>query len=435
MRGARVPKPGDDEFYSAPDGFEKLATGAVIRVRPVRIGLFGVIPQRVSAWQLLYRTQDLDGRPEVAVTTVLAPHGARPWGRPLLSFQCAIDAVAPQCLPSYALRQGARVIGALPQLELPQIGAALERGWLVSVPDHGGTAGRFGVPREPGYRALDAVRATIGHLGLDESNPVALGGYSGGGLATVWAAEVAGDYAPELNLVGAVAGSPVGDPGATLVRLQGTVFAGFPAVFVAGLCKAYPELDRRVRAGLSPEYAARLDRAARLATLPLLARFARSDVDRHITGGLRAFLATPQVATVIDDIRPGVVAPKLPLLVFQAVHDEVIDERDIAGLVDRYRAGGADVDYLRDRLGLHTPLQFAGTPLLLDWLADRLTGQQIAGHTRTVVSIGFDRRTARGQRRFAATVGRMLTGRPLRDRGTAAAPARIRRLRSRPVAS
>lgn len=99
--------PGDDPFYRAPAGIDHLALGTVLRSRAVEVALFGVVPQKVSAWQLLYRTNDLHGAPQVAVTTVLLPWDADPTAaRPLLSYQCAIDAVAARCFPSYALRRG-----------------------------------------------------------------------------------------------------------------------------------------------------------------------------------------------------------------------------------------------------------------------------------------------------------------------------------------
>ncbi len=197
--------PPDDPFYLAPPDLACLAPGTVVRTRPVELALFGLVPQRISAWQLLYRTCDLDGAPEVSVTTVLLPWDADPAvSRPLVSFQCAIDAVAPQCFPSYALRRGARTVGSIAPLELPIIAMALRQGWAVSVPDHEGLGGRFGAAREPGYRALDGIRAAVGFapLGLSPADPVALWGYSGGGLATAWAAELAAEYAPELNIVG-----------------------------------------------------------------------------------------------------------------------------------------------------------------------------------------------------------------------------------------
>ena len=157
--------PSEDPFYAAPNNLAGTAAGTVLRVRSVELALLGVVPQRFEAWQLLYRTTDLDGSPEVAVTTVLLPSGAERFGaRPLLAFQCAIDAVTERCFPSYALRRGARALGALPSYEFPLVANALERGWAVSIADHGGIHGRFGAPREPGYRVLDAARAARSFL-------------------------------------------------------------------------------------------------------------------------------------------------------------------------------------------------------------------------------------------------------------------------------
>ncbi|MBF6543422.1 lipase family protein [Nocardia brasiliensis] len=410
--------PEDDPFYAPPSPLDQLPPGAVVRARTVELALFGVVPQRVPAWQLLYRTCDLHGVPEVAVTTVLLPWGADPAAaRPLVSFQCAIDAVASKCLPSYALRRGARAAGAIPQLELPLIAAALTRGWAVSVPDHGGTAGRFGVAREPGYRALDGIRAALAFapLGLGPSTPVALWGYSGGGLATAWAAELAAEYAPELELVGAVAASPVGDPAKAFVRLNGGLFAGFAAVFTAGLRRAYPDLDRLLRAHLDARYLAWLAATETTATFPLLYRFARRDIDEHCRGGLAALLAAPALRAVLADIEPGAQAPAMPLLVVQGVYDEVIAVADVDALVARYTAAGAHVRYLRDRLSTHLLLQFSAVPVMLDWLGDRLARRALppAG-TETTWSLVLSRRALTGHLGFLRLLGRMLFARPIR---------------------
>src|SRR4029079_18044116 len=100
-------------------------------------------------------------------------------------------------------------------------------------------------PLEPGYRILDGLRAALRSdmLGLSATAPIGLWGYSGGGLATAWAAEVSGAYAPELNIVGAVLGSPVGDLGNTFRRLNGSYISGLPALVVAALTHIYPDLD------------------------------------------------------------------------------------------------------------------------------------------------------------------------------------------------
>ncbi len=416
----RPPRPDHDPFHRAPPGFEDRPAGTVLRSRVVELAVFGIIPVRVAAWQLLFRTRDVDGVPEAAVTTVLLPHDCAP-GRPLVSFHCAIDAVAPQCFPSYALRRGARALGAIPQLELPLIVAALDRGWVVSVPDHGGNEGRFGVAREPGYRALDAIRAASNFvpLGLNPRTPVALWGYSGGGLATVWAAELADSYAPELDIVGAVAGSPVGDPGAAFTRLNGTVFAGFAMVFTAGLCRGYPRLDAALRDRLHPRYLALLAEAERTATIPLLARLAGRDISRYTEGGLSALLRGPQLGEVLDDILPGRRAPRMPMLIVQGVHDEVIAVADVDALVRRYAEAGADVGYLRDRLSTHLPLEFLAVPVMADWIADRFAGWTPASGTRTVWSLAMSRRARASHRRLAALSFRLLTGRRIPGVGIA----------------
>ncbi|NEW44262.1 lipase family protein [Nocardia cyriacigeorgica] len=410
-----------DPFCVPPPNFAATAPGTVIRSRTVELAWFGRIPQRMRAWQLLYRTSDRHGDAEVALTTVLLPHGAEPSiGRPLVSFQCAIDAVASTCFPSYALRRGARVFGAIPQLEFPLIAHALARGWAVSVPDHEGMRGHFGAGREPGYRTLDGVRAALDFapLGLSAATPVGLWGYSGGGLATAWAAEVAADYAPDIDIVGAVAGSPVGDPAAAFVRLNGTMYAGFAAVYTAGLRRAYPELGALLADRLHPGFLRLLTEAESRATFPLLAKFARKNVDRHSDRGIAELVEQPQLQAVFDHIRPGGTAPKAPMLILQAIPDEVIAVADVDALVARYRAAGAQVYYLRDRLALHLPLEFLGTPTMADWLDDRFTGHALGVPTTTDVwSVARGRRSARGLRRFAAQVLRMIAARPIPHQG------------------
>ncbi len=113
---------------------------------------------------------------------------------------------------------------------------------MVTLSDHEGRGGYFGAPREPGHRVLDGIRATLRlpELGLDDGTPIGIFGYSGGGMASSWAAELAPTYAPELNLVGAVLGSPVGDPGEAFLKLNGGLNAGLPALVVSGLRHIYP---------------------------------------------------------------------------------------------------------------------------------------------------------------------------------------------------
>lgn len=196
-RDARPGLPGEDPFYLPPAGYHHAEPGTVLRSRDVELAFLGLVPQALHATQLLYRTTDRNGAPEAAVTTVIMPPDARA-GCPIVSYQCAIDAISATCFPSYALRRHAKVTGGLAQFELLLITAALAEGWAVSVPDHEGLDGMWGAPYEPGYHVLDGLRAALNseRLPLTDASPIGLWGYSGGGLASGWAAEMSGSYAP-----------------------------------------------------------------------------------------------------------------------------------------------------------------------------------------------------------------------------------------------
>ncbi|KZF08674.1 lipase [Rhodococcus sp. EPR-279] len=403
-------RPEDDPFYAAPDGYEAAPPGTILKVRPVEVAMFGRVRQRVDAWQLLYRTAELGGYPQASVTTVLRPRDAEPV---LLSYQCAIDGVASSCFPSYALRRGSRAFGAVPQFEFLLVLHALRRGWTISIPDHEGPDGHWGSPQEPGFCTLDAIRAALSFepLELNESTPVALWGYSGGGLATSWAAEMAPEYAPEIELVGAALGSPVGDPGSAFTRLNATLHAALPTLVVAGLRRTYPELDRVIRQHVNEDGMRILDSVESMTTVRAVTKLARHDLDHYIDVPLADLLALPEIVQVFLDIQPGRTAPTAPLLVIQSVHDQIIAVDDVDGQVDRYIEAGAHVTYLRDRLSEHLSLHPIGAPLTLDWLSDRFAGVPVEEpSTRTVWSIAFSFAAVRGLLSMTWTTIRALVG-------------------------
>ncbi len=118
-RKTRPLLPSKDQFYEPPAGYQHATPGTVLRSRDVELAFLGLIPQRSTATQLLYRSTDMSGKPEAAVTTVIIPADVTPdQPCPLLSYQCAIDAVTSRCFPSYAIRRNAKAIGSVAQLEL-----------------------------------------------------------------------------------------------------------------------------------------------------------------------------------------------------------------------------------------------------------------------------------------------------------------------------
>src|SRR5690606_1875525 len=110
-----------------------------------------------------------------------------------------------------------------------------------------GTPGQhtYVVGRSEGRAVLDMARAAqrLPGTGLSSSTPVGLMGYSQGGGAVAWAAELAGTYAPELNLKGTAAGGIPGDLPAVAEFVEGGPVVALALLASIGLDAAYPELD------------------------------------------------------------------------------------------------------------------------------------------------------------------------------------------------
>jgi pimeloyl-ACP methyl ester carboxylesterase len=416
-RGEPLRDPGEDPFYQPPLGYQQARPGDLLRSRSVELGFLGVIPQQLQATQLLYRTTNLHGEPEVAVTTILLPE-QRDAGPvcPLLSYQCAIDAVNSRCFPSYALRRGAKPIGAFVQSEYLLVAAALAEGWAVSVPDHEGCHGMWGAPHEPGFRILDGVRAALqsDRLSLSPSTPVALWGYSGGGLASAWAAEHSADYAPELNIVGAVLGSPVGDCGTVARGLNGTSFAGMAALMIAALTHVFPGAQRVVDEHATDDGKKLLDDLQSMTTAQAVWRLRGMDIGSYVDISADELWDLPEVQEVFDATKLGQSTPRPPVLVVQAVHDSIISVDAIDKLVDTYQQAGVAVTYHRDRFCGHLLLHPLSAPMALRWLRDRFAGNDVRKRrARTVWPALFNPVAWFGMLKLGVITAKVIIGRPV----------------------
>ena len=421
QRKTRPTVPSKDPFYDPPTGFEHARPGTVLRSRDVELAFLGLVRQKFTATQLLYRTTDLNGLPQVTVTTVVVPTERAPEDGPcpLVSYQCAIDAVAARCFPSYALRRGAKALGALTQFEFLLVAAVLAEGWAVSVPDHEGRNGMWGAPYEPGYCVLDGVRAALNYerLGLSPNAPVGLWGYSGGGLASAWAAEMYGEYAPELNVVGAVLGSPVGDLGHAFRRLNGSFYSGLPAMVVAALAHVYPDLDRVIQEHATEEGKALLQTIEKMTTVQAVLRLAGKDMGKLVDRPLNEILDSPEVQHVFDSIKLGSTVPTPPVLIVQAVHDRIVSVDDIDELTETYSSGGASVTYHRDQFSEHMLLHPMSAPMTLRWLRDRFAERPLREHLmRTKWPTLFNPSTYRGMVRLGVISAKVITGRRVERR-------------------
>ena len=229
---------------------------------------------------------------------------------------------------------------------------------------------------------------------------------------SAWAAEMSGSYAPELNVVGAVLGSPVGDLGHTFRRLNGTLMSGLPALVVAALAHIYPDLDRLIQEHATEEGKVLLERLHTMTTTEAIIRMAGKDMGDLLDQPLEQILGTPVVQHVFADIKLGVAVPTPPVLIVQAVHDQLISVENIDELADTYKSGGASVTYHRDMFSEHMLLHPMSAPMALRWLIDRFAGKPLSEHmVRTKWPTLLNPMTYFGMARLAKIVAKVVTGR------------------------
>ena len=208
---AAIPLPHQDPFYAYDSAaLQGVARGTVLRARAVSVGVPGSGQGAVPATQLLYRTQDEQGRPTATVTTVVNPTG--PVNGGLVAYLSFYDALGDKCSPSYTLQGGdpGAANSGLAYAETGLVLALAAQGYAVTVPDFEGPGLHWVAGHESGWNTLDGIRATESYLGMPSSQKVGLIGYSGGSIGGEWASELAPSYAPELNIVGtAIGGLPV----------------------------------------------------------------------------------------------------------------------------------------------------------------------------------------------------------------------------------
>ncbi|MEV0247071.1 lipase family protein [Nocardia sp. NPDC050712] len=366
-----------DPFYAAPPGFERAEPGTVLRTRQVTL-LPVTTLARHRSWQLLYRTTTADGAPMVTVTTVVAPLGA---AAGLLSYQFPEDASAAHCAPSQAmttLSSAANTASAVVS-EIPGVRDALLGGFAVSIPDYQGPDSRYGAPRQPGYAILDGLRAArdSGVPGLPADPPTALWGYSGGSLATGWAAQLAAAYAPELKITGSAVGGFFTEFRSALRAVNASRSAGLIPAILPGLLRGAPAVATEFGRVLTPEGAALLSAAGQRCAAENVVAHLDFDLSEHLSLPFDSFLATPSAESAFATVDLGGTTPSAPLFVYHAIHDELIPIASTDAIVDRYCADGADITYLRGATTDHLSMSLRGAPTAFAWLQRRLAGDPV----------------------------------------------------------
>lgn len=370
---SKILPPSQDPWYSAPSGYEAAQPGSVLRLRPAPGNLTSTTGNSSAAYNILYRTTDSQYKPTWAVTTLFVPKNNAFNQSSLISYQVPYDSADVDSSPSYTLYSSDN---------LGPIGTALGLGVFVSVPDYEGPLASFTAGVISGHATIDSVRAVLSlGLGLDGSSArVALWGYSGGALASEWAAELAVQYAPDLSktLVGVALGGLTPNVTSVLETISGTASAGLAPSSILGLTSQYPDVQKYLISLLKTEgpYNKTGFLAAKNYTLPEAGiAYAGHNIASYFTNGLATF-QDPKIRAAInsDGIMGYHGVPRIPVFVYKAVHDEISNISDTDNLVERYCAVGANILYQRNSVGNHEQEAYNSLNTAVQWLAIVLTG-------------------------------------------------------------
>jgi secretory lipase len=355
-----APERPPEAFYAVPGPLPPGPPGALIRAVPIAGP--SVLPDS-RAWAILYHSRDFDGRDVAVSGVVVAPPGAAPpGGRPVVVWGHGSSGLADRCAPS---RGG--VMGAFGR---DPLGGLLQQGDVVAATDYQGL-GTPGLARaviglSAGHAVLDAARAARG-LDTGASGRVVLDGHSEGGHAVLWAAELAGAYAPELQVLGVAASAPGAELAATLKTATDrptTVTSGAMYIVVAWSDAYRLPLDVLTPAGRKAVDRVRTTCLEELAKDP-----------EHVAVHPADLLTTPPWPALLARNTPGHAATPAPILLAQGADDDRVTPAATGALVQRLCRLGDTVELRSYQHTGHFDIPAVASPDVLAWMGERLAGR------------------------------------------------------------
>jgi hypothetical protein len=365
--------PTQDGFYDYSASLSGIAPGTVLRTRSVAFSDSGLtVP--VTATQILYRTTDELGDPTVAVTTVVAPLVNT--ATKIVSYQWAYDGLASNCEPSFAIQGGSPTEGTNAEEQMLMT-PLLAAGDTVVVSDYESEDSDFAAGREEGYVTLDGIRAAEGLLGAPASTQVALMGYSGGAIASDWAAEQALAYAPDLDIVGTAMGGIAVDLAHNLTYVNGSQeWSGAIPAALIGIARAF----HINLADYLSSYGLQVADAVGASCLESdLGSYPGLTYQQLLKPQYTDIDQVPAFVNAIDTLIMGTAGtPQEPL--FMAVGDadgtgdDVMIDADDEALADEYCQRGVPVQFAVYQNADHTDAGLEFLPSAVSWVQGRLDG-------------------------------------------------------------
>ncbi|MGW2794532.1 lipase family protein [Streptomyces sp. NPDC001251] len=321
------------------------------------------------AWHVTYRSTTAKGAPNTVSGTVIVPNDGRTGPRPVVTYAVGTVGLGDSCAPSANFPYGTAVEATL-------INQVVQRGWAVAVTDYEGlgTPGdhTYTVGRAEGTAVLDAARAAerLGVPGVDANSPVGIMGYSQGGQASSWAAELHDSYAPDLKVKGTATGGVPADLMKVAASNDGGLGSGLIFMAAAGQDAAFPELN--LNSYLNPAGKALVDYFKNncVAVDTTVGSF------KHITDlTVKNPLQQPDWQARLAESKLGTHRPDAPVYLYHGTVDELIPYAVGQQLRSDWCARGTNVEWhALPLLGHIGGVTVGGIPAA-NWLADRFAGR------------------------------------------------------------
>ena len=230
--GADTAPAGLPSFYSVPSRLHPASPGTLVGYQRVDTPAL-----HAATYRVMYHSRSVTGKDVIVTGLVAVPQTSPPTaGYPVISWGHGTDGQADSCAPS--LRPD-----DFGDLGASQANFLLDRGYELTATDYEG----LGTPGRPPYLVgvseargtIDIVRAAR-HIPLAHaSDRYLVWGHSEGGQAALFALHIAGQWAPELHLVGVVAGAPPSQLTLLYQAVKASPFKYHILMVIAGFNAAY----------------------------------------------------------------------------------------------------------------------------------------------------------------------------------------------------
>lgn len=370
---APVLGPSGAAFYDAPASLSG-THGDLVSYRPATADIGSDAPA-FAAWNVMYQSQDASNKAQPVTGTVFVP--TTPWTgagpRPVLIYAVGTHGLGKGCAASKQFTAGT-------DYEAANIVSALNAGYSVLVSDYVGYTNtgtvRYMAGPSQGRNVLDIFKAAtqLPGAGIAANAKVAIWGYSQGGQAAAWAAELHATYTPGMQLVGVAHGGTPADLGATADFLNGRNGSAFLLSSVMGLGAEYPAAIP-VDLAFSAEGKNKLARLKDLCLFDAVFDYQNRFFEEFSHEGftLTELLETASIKRTMDAQKVGNNPVPLPIYQFHGQADEFIPLPQAWALKQGYCAKGTKVSF--DLYpSEHLATLFQAAPYALRWIGDRMAG-------------------------------------------------------------